>query len=52
MTSSDDVDEKPLVKGLLGLVVGLVAVGVLAGRAAEAVAAAERLPVRSTAVIR
>jgi hypothetical protein len=33
MTSSDDVDERVLVKGLLGLVVGLIAVGVLAGLA-------------------
>jgi hypothetical protein len=33
MTSSDDIDEKPLIKGLLGLVVGLIAVGVLAGLA-------------------
>ena len=31
MTSPDDVDESALVKGLLGLVVGLLAVGVLAG---------------------
>jgi hypothetical protein len=31
MTSRDDIDETPLIKGLIGLVVGLVAVGVLAG---------------------
>jgi hypothetical protein len=33
MNSSDDVDERVLVKGLLGLFVGLIAVGVLAGLA-------------------
>jgi hypothetical protein len=33
MTSRDDIDETPLIKGLIGLVVGLVAVGVLAGLA-------------------
>jgi hypothetical protein len=31
MTSNDDLDERALVKGLVGLGVGLAAVGVLAG---------------------
>jgi hypothetical protein len=33
MTSGDDIDETPLIKGLIGLVVGLIAVGVLAAMA-------------------
>jgi hypothetical protein len=33
MALDDEVDEKPLVRGLIGLVVGLVAVCVLAGLA-------------------